>query len=1053
MTVTQTCPDDLLNEVYEKLEFETASGFYRISEPHISLKLDQYFWFEQARNLDAEAILFVNDHPTVLFFKYDNFGTNVAEYEENIRQKFLKVWNSSRVPLFFFALPGEIRVYSAYQKPLKENEWNVEKRFLKHVKNINKVLELYEFSRPEIESGQLFFKRKKDFNTENRVDQWLLKNLQLLRRELGGTDPQKREYVHALIGRSIFIRYLEDREILVDDYFSDLNINNNKLYKEYIDVLTNKNDTYLLFDKLRKDFNGDLFPLNDNEKEIIQEKDLHLLSNFLSGKTMNSQSDLFFWAYNFKIIPIELISNIYEEFYHENDDNDDKGTHYTPSTLVEFVLSECLTVERLDANVKILDPACGSGIFLVEAFNRIVYHEYEKRGVKELPPEELKNILTDRIVGIDINESAVKVAAFSLYLALLNFLKPPDIRKYKLPYLIYNPQRSESGKSLFVSDIFHLTSDEQTEIQHKLQKSKRYLGRSKDLRIIKESHLPVDNNHFDVIVGNPPWGADKSSQQLAVEWCRSFGYTIGYKELSQCFMARVRNLVKQNGEIGLLVSTGVFFKHHKNSRKFREEWLKNNHIRAVFNFAHVRDVFFRKQRKDSIAPFAAVFFTPQKTAENLENVINYVTIKHSSFIDQLQAVIIHKTDMRKARQCDFMANDWLWKTYMWGGFKDVDLICELKSFNSKLQDYVDKSNYGRGFGDIPGNHTISDLSVRYELPDDRFRINLPFSELIVPIKHRSIRRIGNLNLYKGNRIIIKRGISRGEFKIGEINPRLTNEQFAFTDNFIGFSVDDIDDSQRIILLGIILSSLTKYYHFLTCSAWGFWHYAIHTKEHLQLPIRFPKDQKIKNRIISAVQKITSNKNLFNFSITGRQEIQDELDNSIYDLYELSNEQRDLVRDLCDVTIEYFYNGTESKAIKHPKVNNLEEYRDAFLDIWKERLRIKGKELESTIYAPLNGLLCGLSFELKDLGTADFHNPITSDNEWKYWFRQLSIKLRKEYTTGIYIDRIVKELSDNSIFIIKRAERRLWTKSQARQDAQELLTEVFKLEWKHNGSLV
>ena len=88
----------------------------------------------------------------------------------------------------------------------------------------------------------------------------------------------------------------------------------------------------------------------------------------------------------------------------------------------------------------------------------------------------------------------------------------------------------------------------------------------------------------------------------------------------------------------------------------------------------------------------------------------------------------------------------------------------------------------------------------------------------------------------------------------------------------------------------------------------------------------------------------------------------------------------------------------------------------------------------------------MSFELKDLGIAFNHKPVTNNSDWQYWFRRLSKSLLKEYSIQIYIDRVVKVLSDSSMFIIKSVERRFWTKSQGRQDARELLTEVFKLEW-------
>lgn len=1025
-----------LQEVYEKLKFQVGAGFYSLTDLDIQPGLSQIGWIEQARKLGADAIYFVGDYPTVLFFKLDNvLEADTQEYEAKIRELYLKVWNTSRVPLFFVALPFEIRVYSAYQKPVNVSEWQSEDRWLGKVKAISQVSKEWQaFSRPDVESGQLFRNRQKSFSAEDRVDQWLLQNLRQLRQKLVENDSQKREHVHALIGRSIFIRYLEDRGVLVKNYFD---INPDHKYSCYVDVLVSKEDTYRLFEKLREDFNGDLFPLSDAERDWVSQADLNLLNEFLDGRNMGDP-DLLFWAYRFDIIPIELISNIYEEFYYENGGEKDKGTHYTPTTLVDFVLSQCLTPERLDNGARVLDPACGSGIFLVEAFKRMVYRECQRNGigVTQLPLKELTRLLTEQIAGIDINQSAIQVAAFSLYLAFLDFRNPPDIRQNnKLPNLIHNPQQPAGGKSLFSANTFYPTYSEQAKLPNELL-------------------LPFEDAQFDVIIGNPPWGqAAGKDGQTAIDWCKAFDYPVGDQELSQCFIWRAQHLLKPGGEIGLLVSTGVLFKHAENSKAFRQKWLSTNQVSAVYNFAHVRQVFFRKQKKDAISPFAAIFFAPASPEKIERNRVAYIAVKQSTFVEQLQAVVIDKTDLHKIRQSELLAKDWLWKMYMWGGLADADLIEELKDTEQVLGQVV--GEYSRGFKESgePQNKHTEELGVEWELSINSFKRNADFTELVTPLRHRMLHRLGKISLYQGPRLIIKRGISHEGNKSGEIRARLAYVPFAFPSSLIGFRLDELSLEKQQVLLGIVLSSLAKYYHFLTCSTWGFWHYEIREEEHLSLPVRFPENSDLRQRILNAVRQITTQSgtpNLFDPTTPTWRSMQDELDEAIFDLYELSEPQRDLVRDLCQTTLEFFYEGADSQTVKPPTVDWLEAYRDAFLETWIERLKPKGAELEARIYAPHHGLLCGMAFELKEVGTAIHRPAVTDDTEWQHWFRGLSTILRKELTEGIegiYVDRVVKEVSASGMFLIKRAERRFWTKSQARQDAQELLTEVFKLEWK------
>ena len=217
---------DFLNAVYKELEFETGEGYFKLIDEVKAPSLLQSSWIDQARLLDADSIFFVGDYPTVLFFNLDvSLSNNSAEIEDKIREIHVKIWNTNLIPLFFVALPGEIRIYSAYLTPVRDvNTWLTSKRELEKIKQISKLVQMWEYSRPAIESGLIFDKKRGSFDRRNRVDQWLLKNLRLLRQKLEGEDNEKREFAHALIGRSIFIRYLEDRKVLVEGYFLDKSV-------------------------------------------------------------------------------------------------------------------------------------------------------------------------------------------------------------------------------------------------------------------------------------------------------------------------------------------------------------------------------------------------------------------------------------------------------------------------------------------------------------------------------------------------------------------------------------------------------------------------------------------------------------------------------------------------------------------------------------------------------------------------------------------------------------------------------------------------------------
>lgn len=1036
---------EFLDAAYDQLQYKTGLGLRAPTDSTKNLPendvVGKFEWLSLSKRLDADQIYFVDNYPVALFFEFNEIN------EEQIRQLHIKVWNMCRTPYFFVALPGELRVYNAYDKPAKEEEWGAKNRWLTRVEDVTQIAEsLKNYSRPEIEAARAFadFEKKR----RQRADQLLLENLTLLRQELQKIKPNLTlEQSLNLIGRSIFIRYLEDRNVLVEDYFQK--IGGNDVIK-YYDILQNKSHTYRLFKKLREDFNGNMFPLTPQEEEKVTANHLSVLRDFLQGRSLGNQPALFFWAYKFDIIPVELISSIYEEFYHELEDNDKQGTHYTPETLVDFVLSQSLKDKQLESGT-VLDLACGSGIFLVEAYRRMVYYQMG-RSKRNLKPKELETILCERIFGVDINASAVSVAAFSLYLTMLDFMDPSDIRQHKLPLLVHEAHQDDSEGNLFVANSFWLTPTEQFTIQQRLEQ-KKYQGRSLDEKIVKYPSLPLGERKFDLIVGNPPWGDPKDEEgKRAILWCNAFNYPVGDTELSQCFIWRSKSLLKNDGKVGLLVSSSAFFKNQQPSLDFRRELLETTCLHGVYNFAHVRHIFFQGQKHEANAPFAGLFFTLAETKNGaLENRVVYSAVKRNRLIEGLQTVVLDKLDRHVVPQWQFIERDTLWKTLLWGGSSDVNLITFTER-NKRLGEYVpDKAMRGRGYQECggPKRHSTNELGVVWELPTELFNRHIQQNAL-VRITPRRIHALGNLNIYRSSRLLIKRGITENKQEyLAEIEATFVSRPFAFRNSIHGLRTDNFSNDQGKIVLGIVWSSLALYYHFLTCSTWGFWHHEIHLDEHLRLPVRFPLNKSLQKRIVDLVDELleyVETSPLFSQGKKSKRDLEAELDDAMFELYELNPHQIDLVRDFSNTTLDFFYNGMNSAAVDSPSTQEMSNYVNSFLGVWRERLAPKRKDLEPRIYMPQGTPMIAVSFDLKQKDKAKPITPLTNDSEWNVALTRLSKATLQPLSKRIYLEPVVKILADSSMFIAKRSERRLWTKSQARQDAHELLTDVFKAEW-------
>jgi len=377
----------LLNILYDQLDFKSG-GLYNATDKPLSGPngidwLEKGEWLSAAKRIGAEKVFFVENNPVAVF----------AECETALEEKinaFNKAWCLARPRLLFLASPGEITVYDLAQKPIdikNKRAWN-KLRALETLHDLTKVSRnLQSFHRDNVESGRLFAE-KRFGDLKNRADKALIRDLKTVRRELidAGLDGNRVRFAHALIGRSIFIRYLEDRDILTKDYFHKIAEQSSRwtdiLHKPnssagfdfsehktfYPRILSDKAFTYALFKKLSQDFNGDMFPDVNEEEQVVGQEHLRKIQELLYGD-VGIQKKLFFYSYRFDIIPLDLISSIYEEFYHGSANDDEKkskvrqdGAYYTPPVLAEFVLSRVLTPHVLKKTPRIMDPACGSRI-------------------------------------------------------------------------------------------------------------------------------------------------------------------------------------------------------------------------------------------------------------------------------------------------------------------------------------------------------------------------------------------------------------------------------------------------------------------------------------------------------------------------------------------------------------------------------------------------------------------------------------------------------------------------------------------------------------------
>ena len=270
----------------------------------------------------------------------------------------------------------------------------------------------------------------------------LLSNLRHIRSELDKAGLKDDDIAHDLLARIIFVQFLFDRKdsdgnaALTPAKLGRLHDEGilKKLHNDFASILADFDETYRLFDWLNERFNGDLFPGKGDtasarargwsaEKRIVARNHLAILADFIRGNVNLNTKQVSLWPeYAFDVIPLEFISSIYETFVTERAAKE--GIFYTPPHLVDFVLDRVLPWEGDAWDLKIFDPACGSGIFLVKAFQRLIYRWKQRNPGQQIRAQELRRLLERNVFGVDRDPHAVRVACFSLYLAMCDEIDP-----------------------------------------------------------------------------------------------------------------------------------------------------------------------------------------------------------------------------------------------------------------------------------------------------------------------------------------------------------------------------------------------------------------------------------------------------------------------------------------------------------------------------------------------------------------------------------------------------------------------------------------------------
>lgn len=399
------------------------------------------------------------------------------------------------------------------------------------------------------------------------LDEWRTLLAETISKENKQLDEDELNYVvQQTLDRIIFLRICEDRSI---EPYGTL--------KECLNSGDFYNNLLLEFKQADDKYNSGLFNFKKDKLSNL------LKINNKTLKTIISQLYYPECPYEFSVLSVEILGSAYEQFLGKTITINNKGkalielkpevrkaggVYYTPQYIVDYIVAN--TVGKLCekktptqvAEIKIVDPACGSGSFLIGAYQYLLnwhkdYYLQNPNKKNPLTPEgnlttpEKKKILLNNIYGVDIDVNAVEVTKLSLLLKCMEGETQASIahqmRMFSERVLPTLDDNIKSGNSLIDTDYYDTELDFGEE-----RKIKPFSWQKAYPTIFK-------NGGFDVVIGNPPYVTiggkeDTLFQKSEVNYLISKYISNQYKpNLYAFFYEKGLNILKQNGFVSYIV--------------------------------------------------------------------------------------------------------------------------------------------------------------------------------------------------------------------------------------------------------------------------------------------------------------------------------------------------------------------------------------------------------------------------------------------------------------------------------------------------------------------
>jgi len=743
---------------------------------------------------------------------------------------------SAKLPLSILTDFEEFAVYECRKRPAKTDKASTDRiLYLTFREYAERWEELFAiFSKEAVLKGHFDrFVEKGAKRPTSEVDREFLKEIEswreLLAKNIALRNPQLgvRELNYAVqltIDRIIFLRICEDRGIETYGQLQAL-CGGPRIYPRLLEIFYRADDKY----------NSGLFHFRE-EKGRHSHSDALTPALLLDDKVLKTILSRLYYPecpYEFSVMPAEILGNVYEQFLgkvirltagHQAKIEEKPevrkagGVYYTPKYIVDYIVKQTVgklcegKTPRQIEKLRILDPACGSGSFLLGAFQYLLdYHrDYYETEIREsgfqkrhqqqiyqgrgggwlLTTAEKKRILLNNIYGVDIDEQAVEVTKLSLLLKVLENENQDTLerqltlwRERALPDLGENIKCGNSliGRDFYQGQQMNLFDPEEQ------RRINAFDWEDEFPHIFPPSKGGRGDVGFDAVIGNPPYGAWFKDVE-STYFDGHYEVVKGVKDVYACFIEKGTKLLSSNGKLSFIVPSA--WTGGPSYRPLRNYVLQMNFdILLMLPY----DVFANAYID------TCIFVLTNKTFEAKNMVKTFVFGKR----EKLTTLEIDDQRYKMVSQ-----KDW----HLIEGKKivlDPDAIMLLQKLQSKCENQIkDIASMKRGVlfdKSLLSNQRLSETYFKYFEGDVyRYQINI-ITNNWVEFGDKMKERPKEFKWFEGERILLRRLVNRRQ----RLMAGLTSETFITNKNLYTLLVED---SKIVIqvLLSILNSKLISF---------------------------------------------------------------------------------------------------------------------------------------------------------------------------------------------------------------------------------------------------